>query len=299
MTDLVTLVESQRGQFLTVAADKNINFDREAGFALQILRGSDYLGKIAMANPQSLYAAINNVAAIGISLNPAAKLAYLVPRKGAVCLDISYMGLMDIAQDAGAIQWGQAVIVRASDTFELQGIDKEPKHVFQPFSKDRGEIIGVYVVVKTDGGDYLTHPMTLSAVEAIRDRSEAWKAYKADNSKKCPWVTDAEEMIKKTCVKQASKYWPKRERLDQAIHHLNTDGGEGITLKANAMPENERDEWAGKINTAPTKESAKALWKEALGICEELGDSTSAQILKDVLLARGAAIDAAAEKVAA
>jgi recombination protein RecT len=34
------------------------------------------------------------VAAIGITLNPASKLAYLVPRDGMVCLDISYMGLL-------------------------------------------------------------------------------------------------------------------------------------------------------------------------------------------------------------
>ena len=37
-------------------------------------------------------------------------------------------------------------------------------------------------------------------------------------------------MIKKTVVKRASKSWPKSERLDKAVHHLNTDGGEGITF---------------------------------------------------------------------
>jgi recombination protein RecT len=155
-----------------------------------------------------------------VSLNPASKLAYLVPRNKTVCLDISYMGLMDIAQSAGAIQWGQAIVVREKDTFELQGIDKEPKHIYQPFG-ERGNIVGVYVVVKTAEGDYLTHSMPISKVYDIRDRSEAYK------KKSGPWMTDAEEMIKKTCVKQASKYWPKRERLDAAIHHMNTDGGEG------------------------------------------------------------------------
>jgi recombination protein RecT len=35
-------------------------------------------------------------------------------------------------------------------------------------------------------------------------------------------------MAKKTVVKRAYKYWPKSDRLDQAIHHLNTDGGEGL-----------------------------------------------------------------------
>ena len=296
MNDLITLVESQREQFMRVAVDRTIEFDREAGFAVQILAANDYLANVARANKDSLYAAITNVSAIGISLNPASKLAYLVPRKKAVCLDLSYMGLMHIAQQCGAIQWGQAVIVREKDTFELQGVDKEPKHVYQPFSDDRGNIIGVYVVVKTDGGDYLTHPMTISKVYEIRDRSEAWKAYQRDKTKTCPWVTDNEEMVKKTCVKQASKYWPRRDRLDQAVHYLNTEGGEGVNLKPNAMPEDEVKEWEQKIRAKTSKEAAKAVWKEAIAVCEGLGDAVAAERLKAVLIEHGAFIDEAAAK---
>jgi recombination protein RecT len=298
--NLPALVESTRAQFVAVRSDKSIDFDREAGFAMQILQGSDYLRSVALNNRESLFAAITNVAAIGVSLNPAEKLAYLVPRKKAVCLDISYMGLLDIAQSAGAIRWGQAVIVREKDAFELQGIDKEPKHVYQPFG-ERGKIIGVYVVVKTPDGDYLTHPMPLSKVHDIRDRSEAWKAYQKDNTKKCPWNTDEEEMIKKTCVKQAAKYWPKSPRLDAAIHHLNTDGGEGITLHPNMMPEAEYLDWKAQIEKCTTKEAAKAVWKKALNVCEELGDVITAEKLKDVLVKHGEFIAGAAarDKVAA
>lgn len=226
-TSIVEVVNGQREKFCAVLADPHIEFEREAAFAIQHLQGNDYLAKIAMENQVSLKNAITNVAAIGISLNPASKLAYLVPRDGKVCLDISYMGMMHLAQQCSAIQWGQAVIVRQNDTFELQGIDAPPLHKFNPFGTDRGDIIGVYVVVKTDAGDYLTHAMPISKVHDIRDRSSAWKAWLKDK-KKCPWVTDEEEMVKKTCVKQAAKYWPRRDRLDNAIHHMNTDGGEGL-----------------------------------------------------------------------
>jgi recombination protein RecT len=34
-----------------------------------------------------------------------------------------------------------------------------------------------------------------------------------------------EEMARKTIVKRASKYWPKAQRLDNAIHLLNEDEG--------------------------------------------------------------------------
>jgi recombination protein RecT len=290
MNDLPALVDSTRAQFVAVRCDKSMEFEREAGFALQILRANDYLGKVALGNPESLKAAVTNVAAIGVSLNPAGKLAYLVPRKSAVCLDISYMGLLDIAQSAGAIRWGQAVLVREKDQFELQDIDKAPLHKYQPFG-DRGPIVGVYVVVKTPDGDYLTHPMKLSDVYAIRDRSEAWKAYVKDKSKTCPWVTDEGEMIKKTCVKQAAKYWPKSPRLDAAIHHLNTDAGEGITLTPNKMPESEYLEWKAQIEKCTTKASAKSVWKKALAVCEDLSDATTAELLKQTLVRHGEFID--------
>ena len=217
---------------MSALSDKSINFSAEAGFALQVLHDSPYLAKTALANQGSLVAAVTNIAAIGISLNPASKQAYLVPRKNKICLDISYIGMMHLAQSTGAILWGQAVIVRELDAFELRGIDNAPDHKYNPFSKDRGAIIGVYVVVKLPNGDYLTHTMPIDAVYRIRNRSEAWKAYERDKSKVCPWVTDSEEMIKKTCVKQAQKYWPKSDRLDLAVHHVDTDGGEGIEFPA-------------------------------------------------------------------
>lgn len=290
--NLVTIVEAQRHQFVSVLSDKSIEFDREAAFAVQILQGNDYLCSMAMNNQDSLRAAVVNVAAIGISLNPASKLAYLVPRDKKVCLDISYMGLMHIAQQSGAIQWGQAVIVRANDTFELRGIDSQPLHTYNPFNKDRGEIIGVYVVVKTDTGDYLTHAMPISEVHAIRNRSEMWKKNQSG-----PWKTDEGEMVKKTCVKQAAKYWPRRERLDSAVHHLNTDGGEGLaTIEAEKMPVEEFDKFVERIQDTTTHDAAKAVYKDAATVCHGLNDKASADKLKQITIDHRTFIDSAIEK---
>ncbi|NRF76616.1 recombinase RecT [Citrobacter braakii] len=233
------LVNPLKAEFEQVCAEPSINFKRESEFAMQIFANNDYLAKIAVANPVSTRSAVMNVAGIGISLNPAQKLAYLVPRKGSICLDISYMGLMHIAQQSGAIKWCQSAIVRKNDQFRREGLDKPPIHIYNDFdtAEQRGDIVGAYVVIKTDDGDYLTHTMRIDAIFAIRDRSEAWKKYKSDNSKKCPWVTDEEQMILKTVVKQAAKYWPRRERLDAAIDHVNTEGEEGINFSAERQPE--------------------------------------------------------------
>lgn len=228
MNHIATIDQSiydTRDSFVSVLTDRSINFDREAEFALQALYGNDFAMKIAMQNRQSVIAAVVNIAAIGISLNPAKKQAYLVPRDGKICLDISYMGLMDLAIDSGSIRWGQAELVYAADTFELNGVDREPTHKRNPFAPDRGAVVGVYVVVKTADGDYLTDTMSREEIDGIMARSQSVKSGKSS-----PWKTDWGEMAKKTVVKRAYKYWPKTERLDTAIHHLNTDGGEGLAV---------------------------------------------------------------------
>lgn len=231
LTTISQDIYASRQAFDSVLVDKSINFEREAGFAIQVLSGNEFAMSIAMNNRQSVVDAVTNIAAIGISLNPAKKQAYLVPRDRKICLDISYMGLMDLAQATGSVKWAQAALVHATDTFALTGIDKPPQHTYNPFAKDRGPIVGVYVTIKTVHDEYLTHTMTVDDAYAIRDRSSAWKSYQAGKAKSPgPWGTDEGEMIKKTCVKQAYKYWPKTERLETAIHHLNNENGEGLAV---------------------------------------------------------------------
>lgn len=230
-----------------------LNFEREAGFAVQIVTANDYAMRVAMDNRQSVINAVTNVAAIGISLNPAKRQAYLVPRDGRICLDISYMGLLDLAIQSGSIMWGQSELVYEHDRFELQGFDKPPTHNRNPFSKDRGTIVGVYVVVKTRDGDYLTTCMSIDEVYDIRNRSSAWKAWES-KQKKCPWVTDEGEMIKKTVIKRAYKLWPKTDRLDNAVHFLNTEGGEGLADISNGS-----EAVSGSFRSSPTMGSMAAL----------------------------------------
>ena len=216
--NIVEFVNKQEQFFTPVVADESINWGKESQFAIQAFQKNDYLAKIATSNPTSAQNAIINVAAIGITLNPASKLAYLVPRDGGVCLDISYMGLLHIAQQAGSILWGQCKLVHANDTYESNGLDKAPTHKYQAFG-ERGSIIGGYCTVKTPDGDYLTEEMSLADIKKVAATSKA---------KKGPWQTFWEEMARKTIVKRASKYWPKIDRLDRAIHNLNTDVGEGV-----------------------------------------------------------------------
>jgi recombination protein RecT len=244
LTEISGDIYAAQGRFEAVLSDKTLNFEREAGFAIQLLGASEFSMKTAMGNRQSVFNAVVNVAAIGISLNPAKKQAYLVPRDGRICLDISYMGLLDLAIQSGSILWGQAELVNEADGFELNGFDKPPTHKRNPFAKDRGAIVGAYVVVKTRDGDYLTTCMQIDDVFEIRNRSSAWKS-----GRSCPWKTDEGEMIKKTVIKRAYKLWPKTDRLDGAVHFLNTENGEGLAVLDAEQPK--------KANLISAKESMK------------------------------------------
>jgi len=218
-------IQEVRDDFSRVLVDRSISFERESGFAIQILQNNEFAMKIAMGARPSLLAAITNIAAIGISLNPARKQAYLVPRGGKICLDISYIGLLDIAIASGSIVWGQAELVRENDAFRKVGMDKQPIHEFEPFAKNRGEIVGAYVVVKLHNGDYLTTIMDLEELRSIRNRSESWKRNSGG-----PWSTDEGEMMKKTVIRRAYKLWPKTERLDSAMNQLSENGERLVDL---------------------------------------------------------------------
>lgn len=204
------VIEAAKDKFLEVKPDK-MNFTSERAFAIQHLRSNDFLMRTAKDNPISLQSAMLNVAAVGLSLNPAKKQAYLVPRQGKVCFDVSYVGLCDLATMSGSVKWLQAKCVYSSDKFIDHGAGERPTHEYEAFAKkaDRGEFVGVYCVAKTCDDDHLTTVMTAEEVDGIMQRSEAAKKNYG------PWVTDFEEMAKKSVVRRAFKMLPKTDSLDR------------------------------------------------------------------------------------
>lgn len=228
-TNLVSIIDKTQERFMAIAPSY-MKYDSEKGFAIQILTNNPFLHSVAQKNPTSLCQAITNVAAIGLSLNPAKKEAYLIPRtvkignnyEQRIFLEPSYIGLCKLATDSGSIEWIQARPVYMSDEFSDNGPGEKPTHKYNAFAKDRGEFIGVYCVAKTSKGDYLTEIMTAGDVYSIRDRSEQYK-----KSKSGPWVSDFIEQARKTVVRRATKMWPKTNlhRLSEAVELSNQNEG--------------------------------------------------------------------------
>lgn len=257
----------------------DFTFAREAGFAVQILRQNDYLAEVACGNPDSLKEAIVNVAAVGLSLSPVHKQAYLVPRKQRVCLDISYQGLIDLATSRGAILWAKSEIVYENDEFSHVGVNREPRHTFNPFGK-RGDIVGGYCIAKMPTGDLLVDFMPIHEIYRIRDRSEGWKAYVNQKAKSSPWASDEGEMIKKTLTKRGYKSWPKsiaRGAMEAALDVTNE--ADGIDFKAEAIlppaPTAHREE-----NFAKIRDYLEDLERDESAFIEHLCKTTNRKILK-------------------
>lgn len=227
--DVISLA---RDKFTEIAEKSNcpLNMEAEETFALQHLQANSYLMRVALENKGSLASAMVNIAGIGLSLNPALKQAYLVPRNvggvSKVCFDPSYQGLCDLATGTGRIEWIQANIVYSGDEFKFIGVDKEPEHTYNPFLKneDRGTFIGAYSVAKTNKGDYLTEIMSSEDIYKIRDASEMYKKFQ-----KGPWKDFFEEMAKKSVVRRQFKMLPKAvsqmQAISEAIHVSNENEG--------------------------------------------------------------------------
>lgn len=236
-------------------ANEGLEYDQEKIFAMQALMKTDFALQVANKNSLSVHLAMLNVAATGLTLNPAYGYAYLVPRDGAIVLDISYKGLLKIATDTGSIMWGRAEVVYSGDSFIYHGPAQMPEHRAEPFSKTRGDVIGVYCIAKTRDGDILTEVMALDEIEKIRGKSDLYARKKSG-----PWVEWFTEQCRKAVIKRAQKTWPRTDRTEhllKAIEVANASEG-GYTL--DAEPVRTLDETqAAKVNE----------WLESTGVNRE------------------------------
>lgn len=204
---------------------------KEISFALQSINKSS---KLKECTPESKIAAVINIANIGLTLNPVAKEACLVPRwnnalKMNECsLEPMYPGLVKLLTDAGSVKSISAQIVYENDRISInKGDNQNPvTHIPELNSAKKGQIIGVYAIATLIDGSRQVEWMDKLATDEIKERSETYSAYRSGKIKTCTWVTDEPEMMRKTVIKRIYKYLPRTERMqaiDNAVSIDNTD----------------------------------------------------------------------------
>lgn len=205
-------------------------FEKEAAFAIQILKNSSGLQKCTI---ESNLKAVYNISLTGLTLNPVAKQAYLIPRYNGLTkqmeavLEPSYMGLIKLLTDAGSVKSMVSAPVYENDHFIINLADNIAPVIHNPYLKrERGEIIGFYSVASLHDGTRQAEWMTVEDINEIRDRSESYKAFKAGKIKSCVWESDYSEMGRKTVIKRHYKTLPRTNqmsKIDEAIHITNED----------------------------------------------------------------------------
>lgn len=196
---------TQPKQAFVAAGGTEQQFAREVNFAMQAMMNNTYLIQCAQSDPQHLVEAIKNVGLTGLSLNPELKLGYLVPYKGKIKFQSSYMGKIDILIRAGVVKDIYAELVYEKDQFIYRkGVNGTLEHTPNVFAKDRGSIVGGYYYAVLTNGQVKYDTMPADRIQEIKNRSESVKSGKSS-----PWMTDEIEMMRKTIINWAFKFLPK------------------------------------------------------------------------------------------
>lgn len=189
------------------------------------LSRSPYIMKVATENPESVFNALYQAAVLGLDLTEGKRQAWLIPRKidkgkTGIVLQPGYKGVEAIHQRMGVIKRCEIALKYENDTFVWTGKANDIPELQGDWfnSASRGELEGAYIVTHYPDGTHQTIVESLTKIkEKHRDRSESYKVYIAKKNKgewahEPPWISDEEEMVKKTMVFIASKQWPSYDQ---------------------------------------------------------------------------------------
>lgn len=199
--------ESYKTQ-IAQALPKGLTADRMVRVVLTAMNKNP---KLLECSKETIWESVLNCSALGLFPDALGR-AYLVPYKGKCQLIIGYKGLIDLAYRSERIASINIQIVRQGDEFTREPMSMPPiRHrIIENDGDTFREMTHVYSVVYLKGCE---HPsievMTLREVQEIRSRSMS-----KDSG---PWVTDFEEMAKKTVFRRHSKILPMSAELAQAM----------------------------------------------------------------------------------
>lgn len=197
------LIIRMKDQF-ALALPKHMTPDR---FTRVVLTTINKTPKLSECTRESLLACLMDCSALGIE--PDNRMAYLIPYGNQCTLVIGYKALVALARRSGEISDIHADVVCANDQFEYS-FGSEGKLIHKPKLGDRGDVVAAYSFAKLKDGSCSYEVMDLEEISAIKNRSKA--------SKSGPWVTDFNEMAKKTVFRRHSKWLPvSSEKMQEAL----------------------------------------------------------------------------------
>jgi len=201
--DIRSLIQSDSVKAqMAMVLPKHLTADRMARVACTAILKTP---KLAQCRTESLLQALMLCSQAG--LEPDGRNAHLIPYGDIVQVIFDWKGLVALARRNG-VQNIAADVVCENDTFEFfrDGDGLKFKHVIN-YRQPRGAMFAAFCIWK-DGEQFDGEVMTKDEIDGIRKRSKA--------SGSGPWVTDYNEMAKKTVVRRSSKKWPLDAEIAEA-----------------------------------------------------------------------------------
>jgi recombination protein RecT len=205
---------------LAAALPKHLTPDR---FTRVLLTATMKNPLLLECTQESLFKGILDAAAAGVEID--GRRAHLIPYKNnnkrcyEAQLIIDYKGIAELIMRSGLVASIHADIVCENDIFEY---DRGQVRVHKiDLKKDRGAMYAAYCIVSMRDGDPKCDVMSKRDIDRIRQRSRASSAG--------PWVTDYDEMAKKTVFRRASKWVPLSPEI-RAVVEAETIDDEPVNI---------------------------------------------------------------------
>lgn len=217
-------IRRMEGEF-AAALPKHIPSERFTRNAITVINSNpELLGQDV--DKRSLYGSVMKAAQHGLIVDgrEAALVSFFSKKEGKRVVQYIPMveGIMKLVRNSGEVSVISVHVVKENDSFDYELGDSE-RILHKPALTNRGKTIGAYSIVTFKDGEKSREWMDIDAIEAIRQRSRA--------SQSGPWVTDYDEMCRKTVFRRHAKRLPKSSDIDELLTHDNEASGmdEGVT----------------------------------------------------------------------
>ena len=146
-------------------------------------------------------------------LEPDGRRAHLIPfnnrKRGVVeCqLIIDYKGIAELVMRSGLVSYIHADVVCDKDVFR-ENVGEIVEHTINR-REPRGKVYAVYALCRFKDGTAKADVMSFEEVEAVRHRSKS--------GEDGPWITDWNEMAKKTVFRRLSKWLPLSAEIREVV----------------------------------------------------------------------------------
>ena len=165
--------------------------------------------------PDTVIDALSVAANCGLVPGSAHGQFYLIPRWNSkrqsmtATFIIGYKGMIDMAYRHPRVHKCEGFLVYEGEPFEWEPGAGKLMHKWSPHvTRGEDKVVAAYsrVVLTVANGttvdqEPLVSVMTRDEILAVRDRSDAWKAFTAGKIKSTPWSTDPGPMMRKTVIR--------------------------------------------------------------------------------------------------